>query len=101
MLLQVLHRVADEPGLRAGRGARERRALCTPHAAEGLLGSSKGRSEAHAEPVRAAVKVGASRQVMIPKKIYDQSGLAPGDFLEVAWESGRIVLTPKVLVDKT
>ncbi len=29
-----------------------------------------------------AVKIGASRQVVIPKRIYDQLGLTPGDYLE-------------------
>ena len=30
-----------------------------------------------------AVKIGVSRQVVIPKKIHDKLGLAPGDYLEV------------------
>jgi AbrB family looped-hinge helix DNA binding protein len=46
------------------------------------------------------VRLGSSRQVMIPKKIYDRAGLAPGDFLEVELRGGKIVYTPKVLVDK-
>src|SRR5688500_2341403 len=30
-----------------------------------------------------AVKIGASRQVIIPKKVYDELGLAAGDYLDV------------------
>lgn len=47
-----------------------------------------------------AVKVGASRQVAIPKKIHDQLGLSPGDYLEVEVRGNQIILTPKELVDK-
>lgn len=48
----------------------------------------------------AAVKIGVSRQVVIPKKIHDELGLAPGDYLEVEVEKGKVVLTPKTLVNK-
>jgi AbrB family looped-hinge helix DNA binding protein len=48
----------------------------------------------------AAVKIGVSRQVVIPKKIHDQLGLAPGDYLEVELERGKVVMTPKALVDR-
>ena len=48
----------------------------------------------------AAVKVGVSRQVVIPKKIHDKLGLAPGDYLEVEVKRGKVVMTPKALVDK-
>ena len=46
------------------------------------------------------VKLGASRQVVIPKKIHDQLGLNPGDYLEVELRSGKVIFTPKALVDK-
>ena len=48
----------------------------------------------------AAVKLGVSRQVVIPKKIHDRLGLAPGDDLEVELKKGRVVMTPKTLVEK-
>ena len=48
----------------------------------------------------AAVKIGTSRQVVIPRKLHDQLGLAPGDYLEVELERGKVVFTPKTLVDK-
>ena len=47
-----------------------------------------------------AVKIGTSRQVVIPKKIHDAIGLTPGDYLEVELRDGKVVLTPKSLVDK-
>lgn len=47
-----------------------------------------------------AVKIGVSRQVVIPKKIHDQLGLEPGDYLEVELEGDRVVLTPKALIEK-
>jgi AbrB family looped-hinge helix DNA binding protein len=47
-----------------------------------------------------AVKIGVSRQVVIPKKLHDRLGLAPGDYLEVELEGDHIVMTPKALVEK-
>ena len=46
------------------------------------------------------VKIGVSRQVVIPKKLYERLGLVPGDYLEVELEDDRLVLTPKMLVEK-
>ena len=48
----------------------------------------------------AAVKIGTSRQVVIPKKLHDALGLVPGDYLEVELKKGKVVMTPKALVDK-
>lgn len=48
----------------------------------------------------AAVKVGVSRQVAIPKDLHDRLGLKPGDYLEVELEGSRLVFTPKQLVEK-
>ena len=47
-----------------------------------------------------AVKVGVSRQVAIPKKLHDQLGLTPGDYLEIELRGGKLILTPKQLIDK-
>lgn len=47
------------------------------------------------------VKVGRSRQMTIPKKIFEEMGLEAGDYLEVEQEDDRIVLYPKKLVDKS
>src|ERR1700674_4166328 len=48
----------------------------------------------------AVVKIGVSRQVAIPKKLHDQFGLAPGDYLQVELEGDRLILTPKALIEK-
>lgn len=37
---------------------------------------------------------------MIPKPIHDRLKLNPGDFLEVELNQGKVVMTPKTLVDK-
>ena len=47
-----------------------------------------------------AVKIGISRQVVIPKKIYDKLGLTPGDYLEADLQGDRLILTPKALIEK-
>ena len=46
------------------------------------------------------VKIGVSRQVVIPKEVYQKMGLVPGDYLEVELEDDRLVLTPKMLIEK-
>jgi AbrB family looped-hinge helix DNA binding protein len=46
------------------------------------------------------VKLGVSRQVVIPKKLHDRLGLKPGDYLQVEEQEGRVVMTPKTLVDR-
>ena len=46
------------------------------------------------------VTVKQKYQVTIPAKIRDSIHLEEGDTLEVVAEDGRIVLTPKVLVDR-
>jgi len=46
------------------------------------------------------VKIGVSRQVVIPKKLHKQLGLVSGDYLEVEVKGRQIVLTPKTLVEK-
>ena len=48
----------------------------------------------------AVVKIGLSRQVAIPKKLHDQLGLSPGDYLQVELEGERLILTPKALIEK-
>ncbi len=54
----------------------------------------------HARVATATVKIGVSRQVVIPKKFHDRLGLAPGDYLEVEADDQRLIFTPKALVDK-
>jgi AbrB family looped-hinge helix DNA binding protein len=46
------------------------------------------------------VKIGLGRQVVIPKGIHDQLGLAPGDRLDVSLRGHQLVFTPKTIVEK-
>jgi AbrB family looped-hinge helix DNA binding protein len=46
------------------------------------------------------VKAGRSRQVTIPKQIFDSLGLKEGDYVQVELEGGRIVLTPVAVINK-
>lgn len=48
----------------------------------------------------ATVKIGRSRQVVIPKRIHDELGLKPGDLLEVERRGTKVVFTPKQLIDR-
>ncbi|MGH7815479.1 MAG: AbrB/MazE/SpoVT family DNA-binding domain-containing protein [Candidatus Binataceae bacterium] len=50
--------------------------------------------------IASVVKLGASRQVVIPKRIHDRLGLRAGDYLEVELNDDKVVLTPKTLVEK-
>lgn len=50
--------------------------------------------------IMSAVKIGASRQVIIPKKVYEELGLAAGDYLDVQVRDGNLLMSPKTLVDK-
>lgn len=44
-------------------------------------------------------KLGQRRQVVIPKEICDELGLEEGDFVEVTSTAGKVIITPKKLVD--
>jgi len=48
----------------------------------------------------AVVKLGASRQIVIPKKFHDKLGLSPGNYLEVELRNNQLIVTPKELVDR-
>jgi AbrB family looped-hinge helix DNA binding protein len=50
--------------------------------------------------MRATVKVGAGRKLVIPRKFHQRLGLAPGDTLELTVERGRLVLTPQADLEK-
>ena len=45
-------------------------------------------------------KIGTSRQVAIPKKIYDRLNLEAGDYVEIVTENDRLIFTPKVFIEK-
>jgi AbrB family looped-hinge helix DNA binding protein len=44
-------------------------------------------------------KLGQRRQVVIPKAICDELGLQEGDFVEVTSAQGKVIITPKKMVD--
>ncbi len=46
------------------------------------------------------VKIGTSRQIVIPKKLHDKLGLAPGNYLQVELRGHQLILTPKEFIDK-
>jgi AbrB family looped-hinge helix DNA binding protein len=54
----------------------------------------------HQGGLMSAVRLGVSRQIAIPKKLHDELGLKPGDFLEVERQGSHLILTPKMLVTK-
>ena len=51
-------------------------------------------------PMPTVVKLGVSRQVVIPKRIWHALKLRPGEYMQVQQHGAGLVLTPKTLVDK-
>jgi AbrB family looped-hinge helix DNA binding protein len=50
--------------------------------------------------ITAAVsRIGQRRQVVIPKRVFDELHLRAGDFVEVSAKGGRLEIRPKRLVD--
>jgi AbrB family looped-hinge helix DNA binding protein len=47
------------------------------------------------------VKIQHKGQVTIPSRLRQQAGIAEGDLVEASFQRGQIVLTPKVVVDRT
>ncbi|MDP3772474.1 MAG: AbrB/MazE/SpoVT family DNA-binding domain-containing protein [bacterium] len=61
----------------------------------------KIRLKQHVRVSLPTVKIGVSRQMVIPKKFYDTLGLVPGDYLEVdLYQGNRLLVTPKALVNR-
>jgi AbrB family looped-hinge helix DNA binding protein len=46
------------------------------------------------------VRIGPKHQVTIPKDVFDQLHLQPGDFLEAIAQEGKIIMIPKQLTAK-
>lgn len=46
-------------------------------------------------------KIQHKGQVTIPTRVRKQAGLSKGDVVEFSYQRGRIVITPKVLVDRS
>jgi AbrB family looped-hinge helix DNA binding protein len=47
------------------------------------------------------VKVQHKGQVTIPSRLRQQAGIAEGDIVEATFQRGHIVLTPKVVIDRS
>jgi len=54
----------------------------------------------HAIAIMPLVRVKHKGQVTIPAKLRGELGLAEGDYVDISREGSRIVLTPKVAVDR-
>ncbi len=55
----------------------------------------------NSETMSSIVKIQDKGQVTIPTHLRTQAGLAKGDLVEAAFERGRIVLTPKAVINRT
>src|SRR5881392_3395780 len=40
-------------------------------------------------------------QVTIPTRLRNQAGLSKGDLVEFSYQSGKIVITPKIIIDRS
>jgi len=49
----------------------------------------------------ALVKVQHKGQVTIPSRLRNQAGIAEGDLVEASFQRGKIVLTPKLVIDRS
>ena len=58
------------------------------------------KAHGHDRGALTVVKVGLSRQVVIPKRFGERLGLAPGDYLKVELRKNHLVLTPRARVEK-
>lgn len=47
------------------------------------------------------VKITRNRQVTIPKTLFEALALRRGDYVELVREGDRLIITPKVLTDRT
>lgn len=46
------------------------------------------------------VKIGRSRQVTIPKKLFEALALEEGSYMEIERQGNKLILVPKVLLDR-
>jgi AbrB family looped-hinge helix DNA binding protein len=47
------------------------------------------------------VKIQKKGQVTIPTRLRNQAGIIDGDLIEAAFSRGRIILTPKAVIDRS
>jgi len=46
------------------------------------------------------VKIGSKHQITIPKEIFNKLRLKPGDYVDAQLRNGKVILTPKEVIDK-
>lgn len=51
--------------------------------------------------MKSLIRVQQKGQVTIPSRLRTQAGLSDGDLVEIAFQGGKIVLTPKVVIDRS
>jgi looped-hinge helix DNA binding domain, AbrB family len=49
----------------------------------------------------ATTRIQHKGQVTIPTRVREEAGLAKGDLVEFSYERGKIVITPKVVIDRS
>ncbi len=49
----------------------------------------------------ATIKIQHKGQVTIPTRVREQAGLSKGDLVEFSYQRGRIVITPKIIIDRS
>jgi AbrB family looped-hinge helix DNA binding protein len=47
------------------------------------------------------VKIHRKGQMTLPTRLRSQAGISEGDLVEAAFQRGKIVLTPKLVIDRT
>lgn len=47
------------------------------------------------------VKIQHKGQVTIPTRLRNQAGLSKGDLVEFSFQRGKIVITPKIIIDRS
>ena len=45
-------------------------------------------------------QISRKHQITLPPQVLNDTGVKPGDYLEIASEGGRIILIPKIIEDK-
>jgi len=71
--------------------------ICYPYSKKVNMSKNQKLNEEEEMPV---VKIGPKHQVTIPKEVFEQLHLKPGDFLETITQQGKIVMVPKQLAAK-
>ena len=66
----------------------------------GILHSEVGHPDFHTS-MSTPTKIQHKGQVTIPTRVREQAGLSKGDLVEFSYQRGKIVITPKVIIDRS